>query len=119
MGVGAVSRRAGGGQVPRTPPLRAGAAGARAAGTREGEGVALRGQKSGRDTVGVGEGVVVSGLSLESVSPVSLGCPAESGFFNPERATSDERSGIVTMLLNPWSWHLLFFFLRKLNSQGD
>lgn len=64
-------------------------------------------------------GVVVSLLSLENVSPLSLGCPAESGFFNPGRATSDERSGIVTMLLNPWSWDLLFFFLRKLNSQGD
>lgn len=38
VGVGAVSRRAGSGQVPRTPPLRAGAAGARAAGTREGGG---------------------------------------------------------------------------------
>lgn len=95
VGVGAVSRegpavsgfpgllRCGPGpQVPGRPGLAR-------------EGVALRGPKVRQNIVGVGEGVVVSLFSLESVSPVSLGCPAESGFSTLEEQLQMKDLGLL------------------------
>lgn len=60
------------GRFPPAPPLRAGAAGARAAGIREGEGVAPRGQKSSKYTVG-GEGLcIISEAPKSCISRLSL-----------------------------------------------
>lgn len=67
------------GRFAPAPPRSPGAAGARAARTgaaAEGEGVALRGQKSCIGTVGA----EVCLLSLKRLSPVCLGYPSESIF---------------------------------------
>lgn len=96
--MGAVSRRAGGGQVPRAPPPWAGAAGAPAVGARaavEGEGSLLEDKSHAEITVGAGV------YYLPRAQDLYLSATPQSVIFNTGRATSEEGSWVVTVSLNP------------------